>query len=251
MQRKNKERGKEDLFTQHLVKKQPKDVKSCQKSNWPLTINGSKKTPVRIKCALAPDHLRLEADVRKGGFFHSSCWRQHHEPNGLFSLTLVAILKILKGWESFWRLGETDAFSPSCAASFHHRQVQAPKPVGLQPSVKVEHPALGSALPFHHSFAGTLRQTPRTAHSTPSSALLQPFAGNKRFSSSCSRQKAECGQAVTAEAGRPSCMKDAERAKKRRDEQAGWHNRWGDRHEPDPGQAGQWKTNAINSTASS
>lgn len=139
---------------------------------------------------------------------------------------------------SFWRLGETDASTPSCAVSLHHRQVQAPEPVGLQPTVKAECLALESALPFHPSLSGDSQAD--TKYCTEHTEFCSPpaFAENKRFSSSCSRQKAECGQAVTAEAGRPSCMQDAERPKKGRNKQAGWHNRWGDRHEPDPGQAG-------------
>lgn len=80
---------------------------------------------------------------------------------------------------------------------------------------------------FITPFLGSHKQTRSTAQSTQSSALLQHSAGNRRFSTSCSRQKAECGQSVTAEAGRPSCMRHAERPKKGRDEQAGWQQmRW-------------------------
>lgn len=62
--------------------------------------------------------------------------------------------------------------------SFHHRQVQAPKAVGLQGSVKAERPALGSALPFHHPLLGTHRQTPSTAQSTRSSSPLLGIKGS-------------------------------------------------------------------------
>lgn len=49
---------------------------------------------------------------------------------------------------NFWRLGETDASTPSCALSLHHRQVQAPKPAGLKPPGESWEPCTGMCTPF-------------------------------------------------------------------------------------------------------
>lgn len=102
---------------------------------------------------------------------------------------------------SFWRLRETDASTPSCAVSLHHRF----KPQSLQdfkPLWRLSALHWNLHSPFIIAFLGIHKQTRSTAQSTQSSALLQPFDGNKRFSTSCPSQKAECGQAVVpAEAG--------------------------------------------------
>lgn len=133
---------------------------------------------------------------------------------------------------SFWRLGETDASTPSCAVSLHHRF----KPQSLwdfKPLWRLSALQRDLHSPFITPFLGIHKQTRSTAQSTQSSALPQPFAGDKRLSTSCPRQKAECGQAATAEAGRLSCMRDAETQEREgqadRVTQKRWQTRTGSR----------------------
>lgn len=102
-----------------------------------------------------------------------------------FSLTPAAILKIYKGWE-LSKTGGNRCIYPKLCRQPSSQTGSSPKPVGLWRL---------SALSWNlHSlfitpFLGIHKQTPSTAQSTLSSALLQPFAGIKRFSTSCSRKK--------------------------------------------------------------
>lgn len=122
-------------------------MKSFQKSNWPLTINGKEKPPIRIKCILVPDHLKLEADVRKGGFFCSFYWRQHHEPNGLFSLTPAAILRIHKGWELLKAGGNRCIYSKLCSQP-SSQTGSSPKACRTQTHCEGWEPCTGMCSPF-------------------------------------------------------------------------------------------------------